>query len=64
MVLWCESRVGCILFLALSSSLNLGTGFSPQTAVLLLRIDDIVSGHKKKGDDQSKQPAAPEAAQE
>ncbi|XP_009462542.1 PREDICTED: T-complex protein 1 subunit gamma isoform X2 [Nipponia nippon] len=35
-----------------------------ETAVLLLRIDDIVSGHKKKGDDQSKQPAAPEAAQE
>ncbi|NXV38429.1 TCPG protein, partial [Rissa tridactyla] len=35
-----------------------------ETAVLLLRIDDIVSGHKKKGDDQSKQPAAPEPAQE
>ncbi|XP_075593016.1 T-complex protein 1 subunit gamma [Balearica regulorum gibbericeps] len=32
-----------------------------ETAVLLLRIDDIVSGHKKKGDDQSKQPAQPEA---
>lgn len=39
-------------------------GFSPQTAVLLLRIDDIVSGHKKKGEDQSKQPPAPEPAQE
>ncbi|XP_009067845.1 PREDICTED: T-complex protein 1 subunit gamma-like, partial [Acanthisitta chloris] len=36
-----------------------------ETAVLLLRIDDIVSGHKKKGDNQSKQAAAaPEAAQE
>ncbi|NWZ17529.1 TCPG protein, partial [Agelaius phoeniceus] len=35
-----------------------------ETAVLLLRIDDIVSGHKKKGDNQSKQSAAPEPAQE
>nr|XP_021137933.1 T-complex protein 1 subunit gamma [Columba livia] len=35
-----------------------------ETAVLLLRIDDIVSGHKKKGEDQSKQPPAPEPAQE
>ncbi|NWV11718.1 TCPG protein, partial [Ptilonorhynchus violaceus] len=35
-----------------------------ETAVLLLRIDDIVSGHKKKGDNPSKQSAAPEAAQE
>ncbi|NXU99861.1 TCPG protein, partial [Cettia cetti] len=35
-----------------------------ETAVLLLRIDDIVSGHKKKSDNQSKQSAAPEAAQE
>ncbi|XP_015266292.1 PREDICTED: T-complex protein 1 subunit gamma [Gekko japonicus] len=35
-----------------------------ETAVLLLRIDDIVSGHKKKGDDQNKQPAAPDAAQD
>ncbi|KAI1229868.1 hypothetical protein IHE44_0010573, partial [Lamprotornis superbus] len=35
-----------------------------ETAVLLLRIDDIVSGHKKKGENQSKQSAAPETAQE
>ncbi|KAL7978310.1 hypothetical protein Chor_014849 [Crotalus horridus] len=35
-----------------------------ETAVLLLRIDDIVSGHKKKGDDQSKPSGAPDAAQE
>ncbi|NXH18438.1 TCPG protein, partial [Bucco capensis] len=35
-----------------------------ETAVLLLRIDDIVSGHKKKGEEQSRQPAAPDAAQE
>ncbi|XP_048369815.1 T-complex protein 1 subunit gamma [Sphaerodactylus townsendi] len=35
-----------------------------ETAVLLLRIDDIVSGHKKKGDDQNKPSAAPEAAQD
>ncbi|NXN10312.1 TCPG protein, partial [Indicator maculatus] len=35
-----------------------------ETAVLLLRIDDIVSGHKKKGEEQSRQPAAPEPAQE
>ncbi|KAM6395148.1 T-complex protein 1 subunit gamma-like [Rhynochetos jubatus] len=35
-----------------------------ETAVLLLRIDDIVSGHKKKGEEHSKQPPAPEAAQE
>lgn len=37
---------------------------SVETAVLLLRIDDIVSGHKKKGSDQSKQPGAPAPAQE
>uniref|UniRef100_H0WZL6 T-complex protein 1 subunit gamma n=1 Tax=Otolemur garnettii TaxID=30611 RepID=H0WZL6_OTOGA len=35
-----------------------------ETAVLLLRIDDIVSGHKKKGDDQSRQGGAPDAGQE
>uniref|UniRef100_A0A8C6RXS6 T-complex protein 1 subunit gamma n=1 Tax=Nannospalax galili TaxID=1026970 RepID=A0A8C6RXS6_NANGA len=35
-----------------------------ETAVLLLRIDDIVSGHKKKGDDQSRQSSAPDAGQE
>ncbi|XP_034954174.1 T-complex protein 1 subunit gamma [Zootoca vivipara] len=36
-----------------------------ETAVLLLRIDDIVSGHKKKGDDQShQQPGAPDGPQE
>ncbi|XP_037738627.2 T-complex protein 1 subunit gamma [Chelonia mydas] len=35
-----------------------------ETAVLLLRIDDIVSGHKKKGDDQNRSPGAPDAAQE
>ncbi|NWS77679.1 TCPG protein, partial [Crotophaga sulcirostris] len=37
-----------------------------ETAVLLLRIDDIVSGHKKKGEEQSKQQpaAAQESAQE
>ncbi|XP_053456377.1 T-complex protein 1 subunit gamma-like [Nycticebus coucang] len=35
-----------------------------ETAVLLLRIDDIVSGHKKKGDDQSRQGRAPNAGQE
>ncbi|XP_015672107.1 T-complex protein 1 subunit gamma [Protobothrops mucrosquamatus] len=35
-----------------------------ETAVLLLRIDDIVSGHKKKGDDQNKPSGAPDAAQE
>ncbi|KAG6929264.1 chaperonin containing TCP1 subunit 3 [Chelydra serpentina] len=35
-----------------------------ETAVLLLRIDDIVSGHKKKGDDQSRPTGAPDAAQE
>ncbi|XP_059789879.1 T-complex protein 1 subunit gamma isoform X2 [Balaenoptera ricei] len=35
-----------------------------ETAVLLLRIDDIVSGHKKKGDDQSQQGGAPDAGQE
>ncbi|KAL1790186.1 T-complex protein 1 subunit gamma [Sigmodon hispidus] len=35
-----------------------------ETAVLLLRIDDIVSGHKKKGDDQSRQTSAPDASQE
>lgn len=35
-----------------------------ETAVLLLRIDDIVSGHKKKGDDQSRQGGAPDASQE
>uniref|UniRef100_A0A8C5FCE2 T-complex protein 1 subunit gamma n=1 Tax=Gadus morhua TaxID=8049 RepID=A0A8C5FCE2_GADMO len=29
-----------------------------ETAILLLRIDDIVSGHKKKGDDQSGGPGA------
>ncbi|XP_069584910.1 T-complex protein 1 subunit gamma [Ranitomeya imitator] len=29
-----------------------------ETAILLLRIDDIVSGHKRKGDDQGKAPAA------
>lgn len=27
--------------------------FSFQTAILLLRIDDIVSGHKKKGDEKT-----------
>ncbi|XP_007453019.1 PREDICTED: T-complex protein 1 subunit gamma-like [Lipotes vexillifer] len=31
-----------------------------ETAVLLLRIDDIVSGHKKKGDEQSQQGGAPD----
>ncbi|NXX83677.1 TCPG protein, partial [Urocolius indicus] len=35
-----------------------------ETAVLLLRIDDIVSGHKKKGDEHNKQAPAPEPAQE
>ncbi|XP_078204935.1 T-complex protein 1 subunit gamma-like isoform X2 [Callithrix jacchus] len=35
-----------------------------ETAVLLLRIDDIVSGHKKKGDDQSRQGGVPDAGQE
>ncbi|ELW63942.1 T-complex protein 1 subunit gamma [Tupaia chinensis] len=35
-----------------------------EMAVLLLRIDDIVSGHKKKGDDQSRQGGAPDAGQE
>ncbi|XP_029393897.1 T-complex protein 1 subunit gamma [Mus pahari] len=35
-----------------------------ETAVLLLRIDDIVSGHKKKGDDQNRQTSAPDAGQE
>ncbi|XP_029791834.1 T-complex protein 1 subunit gamma [Suricata suricatta] len=35
-----------------------------ETAVLLLRIDDIVSGHKKKGDDQSRQGGAPDGGQE
>ncbi|XP_005356940.1 T-complex protein 1 subunit gamma [Chionomys nivalis] len=35
-----------------------------ETAVLLLRIDDIVSGHKKKGDDQTRQSSAPDAGQE
>ncbi|CAK7307666.1 T-complex protein 1 subunit gamma [Vulpes lagopus] len=35
-----------------------------ETAVLLLRIDDIVSGHKKKGDDQSRQGGTPDAGQE
>ncbi|EMP31311.1 T-complex protein 1 subunit gamma, partial [Chelonia mydas] len=35
-----------------------------ETAVLLLRIDDIVSGHKKKGDDQNRSPGAPDAAQD
>lgn len=35
-----------------------------ETAVLLLRIDDIVSGHKKKGDDQNRQTGAPDAGQE
>ncbi|NXU78628.1 TCPG protein, partial [Oreotrochilus melanogaster] len=34
-----------------------------ETAVLLLRIDDIVSGHKKKGEEQKQHPA-PEATQE
>uniref|UniRef100_A0A8C0TA03 T-complex protein 1 subunit gamma n=1 Tax=Canis lupus familiaris TaxID=9615 RepID=A0A8C0TA03_CANLF len=37
---------------------------SLRTAVLLLRIDDIVSGHKKKGDDQSRQGGTPDAGQE
>ncbi|KFO19695.1 T-complex protein 1 subunit gamma [Fukomys damarensis] len=32
-----------------------------EMAVLLLRIDDIVSGHKKKDDDQSQQGRAPDA---
>ncbi|KAK7828202.1 hypothetical protein U0070_025318 [Myodes glareolus] len=35
-----------------------------ETAVLLLRIDDIVSVHKKKGDDQTRQSSAPDAGQE
>ncbi|OCT66624.1 hypothetical protein XELAEV_18042878mg [Xenopus laevis] len=36
-----------------------------ETAILLLRIDDIVSGHKKKGEDHGRQPAAaPEAPQQ
>nr|KAF6290347.1 chaperonin containing TCP1 subunit 3 [Myotis myotis] len=35
-----------------------------ETAVLLLRIDDIVSGHKKKGDDHSQPCGAPDAGQE
>ncbi|KAE8588777.1 hypothetical protein XENTR_v10022731 [Xenopus tropicalis] len=30
-----------------------------ETAILLLRIDDIVSGHKRKGEDHGRQPAAP-----
>ncbi len=29
------------------------SNFPLKTAVLLLRIDDIVSGHKKKGEDQA-----------
>nr|XP_033781093.1 T-complex protein 1 subunit gamma [Geotrypetes seraphini] len=33
-----------------------------ETAILLLRIDDIVSGHKKKGDEQNR--PAPEPAQD
>lgn len=35
-----------------------------ETAVLLLWINDIVSGHKKKDDDQSWQGGAPDAGQE
>ncbi|CAO2629871.1 T-complex protein 1 subunit gamma [Lemmus lemmus] len=35
-----------------------------ETAVLLLQIDDIVSGHKKKGDDQTQQSIAPDVGQE
>ncbi|KAL6055560.1 hypothetical protein STEG23_020542 [Scotinomys teguina] len=35
-----------------------------EMAVLLLQMDDIVSGHKKKGDDQSWQSSAPGAGQE
>ncbi|XP_028911479.1 T-complex protein 1 subunit gamma [Ornithorhynchus anatinus] len=35
-----------------------------ETAVLLLRIDDIVSGHKKKGEDQGRAGGAPDAGQE
>ncbi|XP_029435306.1 T-complex protein 1 subunit gamma [Rhinatrema bivittatum] len=31
-----------------------------ETAILLLRIDDIVSGHKKKGDEQNRPTPAPE----
>ncbi|EHB06353.1 T-complex protein 1 subunit gamma [Heterocephalus glaber] len=34
-----------------------------ETAVLLL-IDDIVSGHRKKGDNRSQQGRAPDAGQE
>ncbi|EHB08036.1 T-complex protein 1 subunit gamma [Heterocephalus glaber] len=35
-----------------------------ETEVLLLRIDNIVLGHRKKGGDQSRQSGAPEAGQE
>ncbi|XP_068108300.1 T-complex protein 1 subunit gamma [Hyperolius riggenbachi] len=35
-----------------------------ETAILLLRIDDIVSGHKKKGEDHGKAPPAPDNPQE
>uniref|UniRef100_A0A8C2QHV0 T-complex protein 1 subunit gamma n=1 Tax=Cricetulus griseus TaxID=10029 RepID=A0A8C2QHV0_CRIGR len=35
-----------------------------ETAVLLLWIDGIVSGHKKEGDDQSPQSSAPDAGQQ
>ena len=35
-----------------------------ETPVLLLWIEDIVSGHKKKCDGQSRQSGAPDAGQE
>ena len=35
-----------------------------ETAVLLLWIEDIVSGHRKKGDDQGRQGRAPDAGLE
>ena len=35
-----------------------------EKAVRLLWVDDIISGHKRKGDDQSQQGGAPSAAQE
>lgn len=35
-----------------------------ETEVLHLWIDDIICGHKKKGDDQNRQTRAPDADQE
>lgn len=62
-LLLCEVRAARVCF---HPSLFALTGLWAflQTAVLLLRIDDIVSGHKKKGEEHSKAPAPTEAAQE